>query len=128
MQILIAQEDARRALDLARECMAIDPAFRPPADSIHALAERAAKGGQSQLAVNLLSNFHRAHPKHKDLPANYLLAARLLADRLGRDSEARKLTQFLLRNFPQHPLHGEIAEYDRFLESIAMPAKPSIPR
>ena len=126
IEILLAQEDGKRALDLVRECIALDPAFRPPADAIHDLAERAAKGGQSQLALGLLSNFHRAHPKHKDLPANYLLAARLLADRLGRDAEARKLTTFLLQNFPEHPLREEIAGYDRFLANlVATPAKPA---
>ncbi|HNR90852.1 MAG TPA: hypothetical protein PKO41_00365 [Dokdonella sp.] len=124
IEILLAQEDGKRALDLARDCIALDPSFRPPADAINMLAERAAKGGQSQLAVSLLANFHRTHPKHKDLPANYLLAARLLGDRLGRDAEARKLTGFLLQNFPDHPLHDEIATYDRFLASIAASAKP----
>ncbi len=123
IEILLAQEDGKRALDLARECIALDPAFRPPADAVNALAERAAKGGQSQLALNLLTNFHHAHPKHKDLPANYLLAAKLLAERLGRDAEARQLTAFLLRDFPSHALHDEIAAYDRFLAGLAAPAK-----
>ncbi len=128
LQILLAQEDGKRALDLVRECIALDPAFRPPADAINGLAERAAKSGHSQLAVGLLSNFHRNHPKHKDLPANYLLAAKLLAERLGRDAEARKLTAFLLQGIPQHPLREEIASYDRFLESLALPAKPTAAR
>lgn len=127
MEILLAQEDERRALDLARECMALDPAFRPPADAIAALAERAAKGGQSQLALGLLTNFHRTHPKHKDLPANYLFAAKLLAERLGRDAEARQLTGFLLKNFPAHPLHAEIAAYDRFLAGLAAPVRKPAP-
>lgn len=123
IDILLAQDDERRALEVTRECIALDPAFRPPADAIHALADRAGKSGHSQLAVNLLANFHRAHPKHKDLPANYLLAARLLADRLGRDTEARKLTGYLLQAFPQHPLHEEIASYDRFLANLSTPKK-----
>ncbi len=127
MEILLAQEDERRALDLARECMALDPAFRPPADAIAALAERAAKSGQSQLALGLLTNFHRTHPKHKDLPANYLFAAKLLAERLGRDVEARQLTGFLLKNFAAHPLHEEIVAYDRFLAGLAAPVKKPAP-
>ena len=127
IEILLGQDDERRALDVTRECIALDPAFRPPADAIHALADRAAKSGHSQLAVSLLANFHRSHPKHKDLPANYLLAARLLADRLGRDGEARKLTAYLLQAFPAHPLHEEIATYDRFLANLAAPVKHSTP-
>jgi len=122
IDILLAQDDERRALDVVRECVAIDPAFRPPADAINALAQRAANAGQSQLALGLLSGFHRSHPKHRDLPANYLLAAKLLAERMGRDAEARKLLDYLLGAFPEHPMREEIAGYRGFLDRLATPA------
>lgn len=123
LPILIAQDDHRRALDLVRECIALDPSFRPPADATHLLAEQASKSGHSQLALKLLLNFHKAHPKHKDIPANYLLAARLFAERLGRDDEARKVTGYLLRNYPDHALREDIVAYDRFLAGLALPKK-----
>lgn len=124
LQILIAQDDHRRALDVARECMALDPAFRPSADAINVLAEQASKSGQSELALKLLLNFHKAHPKHRDIPANYLLAAKLLAERMGRDGDARRLTAYLLRTYPEHALRDDIATYDSFLAGLATPKKP----
>jgi hypothetical protein len=123
INILLAQDDERRALEVSRECIALDPAFRPPADAINRLAERAAKSGQSQLALGLLSGFHRKHPKHRDLPANLLLASKLLVDRMGRDAEARKMLDHLLANYAEHPLRAEILAYRQFLDSL--PGKPA---
>ncbi len=127
LDILIGQDDNRRALALLRECVALDPAFKPPADTVLRLATLASEASQTQLALSLLSGFHRTNPKHKDLPANYLLAARLLAERMGRDAEARKLLDHLLGAFPQHALREDIARYRAFLDTLAAPAPARAP-
>lgn len=124
--ILLAQDRDRRALDVARECSELDPAFRPAdADQIGRLAQKAADAGQSQLAVRLLGGFHRQYPKHADIPRNYLLAARLLTERLGQDAQARALLDQLLANYPNHPLREEIAAYRGFLDTLAKPRTPA---
>jgi tetratricopeptide (TPR) repeat protein len=118
MHILLAQENYKRALELTRECVALDPAFRPPADAINLLATRAADSGQSQLALSLLSGFHKLYPKHADLPANLFLAARLLADRMGKNVESRRMLDFLIAQYPQHQLADEFRAYRKYLDTF----------
>lgn len=118
--ILLAQDKDRRAVDVARECLEIDPAFQPAEpDQVARLAQKAADSGAAQVALKLLSGFHKRYPKHRDIPQNYLLAARLLTERMGRDAEARALLDQLLTTYPQHPLANDIAAYRRFLDKLA---------
>jgi len=118
--ILLAQDKDRRAVDVARECVELDPAFQPAEpDQVARLARKAAEVGAAQVALKLLSGFHKRYPKHRDIPQNYLLAAKLLSERMGRDAEARALLDQLLGAYPGHPLAGDIAAYRRFLDKLA---------
>jgi hypothetical protein len=120
---LLAQDKDRRAVDVARECLELDPAFEPAQpDQVARLAQKAADAGLSQVALRLLSGFHQRHPKHRDIPRNYLLAAKVLAERMGKDAEARALLDQLTRAYPEHPLAGDIAAYRQFLDKLAVPA------
>ena len=123
LNVLVAQDQDRKALELVRECRALDPTF-VPADPgyVTRLAHRAAELGQNQLALEITSGFHRAHPKHPDVPRNYLLAARLLAEKFNKDEAARALIRQLQANFPTHPLMPEIEAYAKFLDTLAAPA------
>lgn len=123
LNVLIAQDQDRKALDVIRECRALDKAFMPSEPGyITRLAHKAAELGQSQLALEITSGFHRAHPKHPDVAKNYLLAARLLAEKFNKDEQARALIRQLQANYPTHPLMPEIEAYAKFLDSIATPA------
>ncbi len=120
LNILLAQDRDREALDLLRECQELDPAFAPTeAEQITRLAAKAAQLGQVPLALKLVNGFHKRFPKSKDIPANYLLAAKLLAERLGRDAEARTLLAQVKAAYPEHPLAPEITNYLAVLEKLA---------
>ena len=123
LNVLLAQDQDRKALELVRECRALDKAF-VPADPgfVTRLSHRAAELGQNQLALEITSGFHRNHPKHPDVPKNYLLAARLLAEKFNKDDAARALIRQLQANFPTHPLMPEIEAYAKFLDALASPA------
>jgi tetratricopeptide (TPR) repeat protein len=119
INILLARDDERRALDLWRECRTLDPAFWPSdPEHVFRLASRAATLGQTDLALKSVTGFHKAFPKHRDIPRNYLLAARLMVDRFGEDGKALALLRQLQAGFPQHPLAGEIADYARVVEAL----------
>lgn len=123
ISILLGQDRDRRAVDVARECLDLDPAFQPNSpDEISRLAQKAVDSGNTQVALKLLSGFHKRHPKHADIPRNYLLAAKLLAERMGKDAEARALLDQLAAAYPQHPLAGEIAAYRQFLGKLGAQA------
>lgn len=125
INMLIAREHERRALEVWRECRELDPGFWPSDPAlVLRLAQTAAALGLSELALKSTSGFHKAFPKHADIVPNYLLAARLLVDRYGRDAQALELLRGLERNYPQHPLAAEIAAYATVVEGLVASAAP----
>jgi hypothetical protein len=119
--VLVAQDKDRRAVDVVRDCQEIDPAFQPAdPDDVARIARTAVEAGQSQVALRLVSSWYKSHPKHRDVPANCLLAAKLLAERMGKDDTARALLDRVLQAFPQ-ALTGEVGAYRRFLDTLGAP-------
>lgn len=109
LNILCAQEKDKLALDMLRECTALDPTFAPgDAEQVTQLAHKAAQTGQPQVALRLLSGFHKRFPKSKDIPRNYLLVAGLLHERMNQDEQALTLLRYLKATYPQHELAAEI--------------------
>lgn len=118
--ILLAQQQDKAALDIARDSAAADPGFAlAQPEQVNLLAQKAAQLGQSQLALQLATGFHRRYPRHHDLAPNALLEARLLADKLGRDRDALALLDETRDAFVGHPLRAEMESYRSFLESLA---------
>ena len=120
LPVLLAQERKSQALDLLRECQALDPAFMPDdAGDVTQLAQAAAKLGQPQVALRLLAGFHKRFPKSRDTPQNYLLAATLLHERMGQDEQARTLLEFLKKTYPADPLAPEVQGRLDMIERIS---------
>jgi len=129
LSVLLAQNKDKRAVDLARECVELDPDFSPaqPAE-ITRVAHKAAQLGQTQIAIRLLSGFHRRYPKSPDIPQNYLLAAKLLHERMNQDAQARGLLLQLKQAYPDHPLLPEIDAQLALIERMTGQAPPPAPQ
>lgn len=126
LNVLIAQNRDKQALDLVRDCLAIDKSFQPSEPTfVNRLAQRAADVGHAQLALDILSGFHRAFPRHADTPKNYLLAAKLMAEKMNAERKALALLKQVQQAFPNHPQRPEVDSYIAFLESISAPANGS---
>ncbi|HET8941105.1 MAG TPA: hypothetical protein VFN13_03875 [Rudaea sp.] len=124
LNILLAQEKDRLALELLRDCQLVDPTFAPTdAQQITQLAQLAAKSGQAQIALRLLSGFHKRFPKSKDIPKNYLLVATVMHERMNQDEKARALLQYLKVNFPDDPLMPEITARMKMIDTMMAAAK-----
>ena len=124
LNVLMAQENSRLALELLRECQTLEPTFGPTdAEQITQLAKLAAQGGQPQLTLRLLSGFHKRFPKSKDIPQNYLLVATLMHERMNQDEKARALLKHLKANYPDDALMPEIDERLAMIERIMATAK-----
>lgn len=122
--ILLAQGNDRRVVEVARECLELDPGFEPTRpEDVARIADKAVEAGATQVALKLVSMFHRRHPKHRDVPRNSLLAAKLLAERMGKDATARVLLDQVMREFPDHPMAPEIGAYRRHLGQVAAAAR-----
>ncbi|MBB4130150.1 MULTISPECIES: hypothetical protein [unclassified Xanthomonas] len=87
---LLQEKQQRRALALQREALDGNPAFTPLLpEQATLLAERAKMAGQFQLAIDGLLAAIGAWPRDPMLPAWSLDAGLLLAERFGRDDQAR---------------------------------------
>lgn len=101
--VLLARDEAHRALSVAQECLALDPAFLPESpEQVVALVRKADGLGMPRLALQLADVFAQRSPAHTLLPDTELVAARLLADRLDRREEARRRIAAALARFPGH--------------------------
>lgn len=91
LNLLMLEGDHRKALALARESLAVDPAFAPtvPEQGLE-LARRAASLGQARLAIDLLASIRQAFPKDRMRPEWALMEADLLLQRGDGDAQARE--------------------------------------
>jgi len=88
---LLHEGRAERAAAVFEETLALDPALRlPDADRRYALAERLEARGAVDEAFALARDFPLNHP---DTPRMALLAARILAEHLGRRDEALEVLE-----------------------------------
>jgi len=108
------------AMDVAREAFARDPGFAlDKPDDVTRLGAAAAAAGQSQLALSLLGGFHKRFRNHADIARNYLLAAKIMAERMNREMQARALLQQIKVVLPNDPLIPEVDAYLEFLDRLA---------
>ena len=96
------------------------------------LAEIAKRRNNAALALELLNAFTKQHPKHADVPAVYLLAAKVIAEHKRDDTQAMRILKALMANFPDSVSAAEAKTYLSVLERTraavavppATPAKP----
>jgi len=94
ISLLIADRQERRALAVLREMLDVDATFVPaqPEQAL-LLVERARLAGQYQLTLDTLQAMRQAWPRREEAARWSLDAALLLAERFGRDDDARAVLQ-----------------------------------
>ncbi len=124
--LLLSVDQDSRAVDVARESQRCDPAFAlDQAGDITRVATAAAASGNSQVALSLLGGFHKRFRGHAEVVGNYLLAAKLLAERMNKEMPARALLQQIKLEFPNDPRIGEVDTYIAFLDRLAATKAPA---
>jgi len=123
--VLLAQDRDRRAVEVARECQLLDPAFTlDKAEDVTRLAHDVADAGHSQLALSLLAGFHKRFRNHADIGRNYLLAAKLLAERMNKETQARAMLNQIKLTMPTDPIIVQVDAYIAYLDKLgATPTK-----
>jgi hypothetical protein len=116
VSVLMAQSAGVKAVTLLQACLDSDPGYSPSdVAELRPMAEHASKFGKHDLAVRVLVNGMKQFPKSRENPANALLAARLLSEKLSNDVQARTLLAAIRERFPEHPLTGDM---DRYLQQL----------
>jgi hypothetical protein len=125
--VLLAQDRDRRAVEVARECQLLDPAFAlDKAEDVTRLARDVAEAGHAQLALSLLSGFHKRFRNHPDIGQNYLLASKLLAEKMNKEMQARAMLNQIKLTLPNDPIIPKVDAYIAYLNKLATtPAKPA---
>lgn len=118
--LLLSRDQDRRAIEVARECQIADPSFAlDNADDITRLAHAAADSGQTQVAMGVLAGFHKRFRGHADIGRNYLLAAKLWAERMNKQMQARALLNQIKITMPNDPVIAQVDAYLAFLDKVA---------
>jgi len=113
---LVDNDDERGAVDLLRDCQAIDPAFAPDTPTrITKLAYMASRQNQPKAALLLVDGFDLRHPKSQYVAQAGLLAAEILHEHMGKDDEAVAILRRLKEAVPSDSLMPDI---DARLQSI----------
>jgi hypothetical protein len=105
---LVVAREERRALGVVQDCVDVDPAFLPDATiTCGPLADTAAHGGMTRLALHLALGYLRTWPGDMGAPHYGLLALRM-HERQREQAEATALGRRLLAAYPEHPLRMDI--------------------
>ena len=125
--LLLAQDRDRRAVEVAHQCQLLDAAFTlEKAEDVTRLAHDAAEAGHAQLALSVLGGFHKRFRNHADIGRNYLLAAKLLAEKMNKEMQARAMLNQIKLTLPNDPVIPQVNDYLAFLDKLAAtPAKSS---
>ena len=119
LAVLMAQGKDKLALELARDCLALDEDFHvAQSEHVAALARRAVETMQHRVAVQLLEGFVQRNFKHADAAGHAVAAAKLRVEKLGDDAHARALLKAMRQHTGNHP---EIDGYLAFLDKLAAP-------
>lgn len=102
------------------------PGFRPEdPDTCYDLAQAFERMGDYKLAVHVLNGLHKDAPHYARLPDAYLLAARLLAEKLNLPQKGLALVQFLDGRFKTHKSYPEIQQAMRTLTAQVRAVSPT---
>lgn len=117
---LLIEKRSRHAMAVFRDCHRVDPTCKPVgAGYALQLAEVLVATGEARLALSVLSNFHKTYPGAREIPQAYLLAAHIMCDTYNQDSQALRILDFLLMQYPEHPLTAEIRGYRETIAAVA---------
>lgn len=123
LSLLLKAERGTRAVEVLEQLRAVLPEFQPDTpNEVLPLAKAALHNRRVDTAMGLIRGFDKRNPKHADLPAIYLLGARILCEHRRDDAGAEKILRALCSRYPAHPVKEEAEQ----LLSVIAQLKPSV--
>ncbi len=114
------------AIRIYMECHKLVPDFKlKGAKHRHEMARLLVGSGQSRAALSLLNDLHRDYPSYEGIPSAYLLVARIMFEYFSHEDKARKILEYLMQKYPNHPAREKIQSYLGMLNSISSHQAPS---
>ncbi len=111
---------APQTAQVVENTMRLLPDYRPRRAPLYEPVMAALRmANKPKLAVALANGFHKRCRNADVVPRVYLQAARIYCEDLQREDLAERLLRFLRKNYPDHPLDAEIADYLRVVAGAA---------
>lgn len=116
---LFATQQLSQAASILPTILQNVPTFKPEkAIERFELAKLLIQNGQSKAAVVMINNLHIDFPTFEKIPEAYFLAAKILCEKLSKDSQALKILRYLKTKFPNHSLNKEISDYYNMIAEL----------
>lgn len=91
------------AMNVYKDCLKIQKSFRPSGlESSFDLAKLLHSKLDLDLAIHLLANAHKRHPKHKLIPDAYVLLAEILILGKGESAQGKQYIEFVKKHYPDY--------------------------
>ena len=117
--LLMEKRKLKRALEIYKECFALDKDFRmPEPGQVYTLAEYAKNTRANNAALALMNGFANHYRGHQDIPKVYFLAAKILCESMHQDEKAKSLLKSIITKYPDHEIVSEIKEYMTLIDQL----------
>lgn len=117
---LISDNKLAQAAKVYQSCYEYDNAFKPEkANERLDLGKFLRQNGQMKLAMSVLNNLHKDFPTYDNVPQAYLMVAQILCEQFNEDARARQVLQFILQQYPSHPMVGAVQDYLKIVDDVS---------
>jgi tetratricopeptide (TPR) repeat protein len=126
LSALLQKNQGDEALEVYRSMKERVATFEPdhPAQLLQ-LAEVTRRRREFPQALALLKGFDKRFPRHAEIPAVYLFAARVLCENLRQEAAARQILSVLFARYPEHPVSEEGRQLLAVLDKLASAPRPA---
>ncbi|MEJ2438386.1 MAG: B-box zinc finger protein [Gammaproteobacteria bacterium] len=117
---LLSENRVSQAAIVYLACVEFDKQFRPAkaAERVE-IGRYLRQNGKARQAMTLLNNLHRDFPSYENVPEAYLMVAQILCEQFNEDARARQVLNFILQNYPSHPMRSAVEDYMRIVDNVS---------
>ncbi len=120
MSYLIDENKVGQAALVFESCYDYDKTLKPTkAPERLEMAKYFRKKSKYKLATAVLNELHRDFPSFDGIPQAYLIVAQTLCEQFNDDERARKILEFVIKNYGAHPQIPEIQEYLKIVKGLS---------
>jgi tetratricopeptide (TPR) repeat protein len=117
---LMGENRSAQAAKVYQSCTEYDKSFKPEkANERLELGKFLRQNGQPKMAMAVLNNLHKDFPTYDNVPQAYLMVAQMLCEQFNEDEKARQVLQFVLQNYPSHPMLDAVQDYLKIVNEVS---------
>ncbi|MEJ2452501.1 MAG: hypothetical protein P8047_17905, partial [Gammaproteobacteria bacterium] len=120
ISFLFGENKISQAARVFQACYEFDKEFKPqkPGERLE-LGRYLRQNSSPKQAMALLNNLHKDFPSYENIPQAYLMVAQILCEQFNEDARARQVLNFILENYPSHPMRDAVQDYLRVVDDVS---------